>query len=86
VDVYFEASDLANPFNREDPNGCFHVFGVPRSSLLEALRHGDGAGQEIARDAIVVVDSDRFRHVLIVADEGGADSGGGQRGARAGSE
>jgi predicted nucleotidyltransferase len=69
VDVYFEAGDLPEPFNREDPNGFFHAFGVPRGSLLGAVRHGDAASFEIARDAIVVADTERFRQVLIVIDE-----------------
>jgi hypothetical protein len=76
VDVYFEATDLPGPFNREDPNGHFHVFGVPRGSLLASLRHGDDLGLEIVRDAIVVVDTGQFREVLVAADEEGLAGGG----------
>jgi hypothetical protein len=71
VDVYFEAGVLPEPFNREDPNGFFHAFGVPRGSLLGAVRQGDEASLEIVRDAIVVSDTERFRQVLIAVDEEG---------------
>ena len=76
VDVYFEAGDLPEPFNRgEDANGRFHIFGVPRGTLLEALRHGDAVGREILRDGIAVVDTERFREVLTSADEAGLTPG-----------
>ena len=71
VDVYFESGDLPGPFNREDPNGVFHAFGVPRGSLLGAVRQRDEVSLGIVRDAIIVTDTERFREILVVVDEEG---------------
>jgi hypothetical protein len=71
VDVYFEARDLPQAFNRADPNGQYHAFGVPPGSLIGGARRGDGVALEILRDGIIVVDTGRFREVLIAADEEG---------------
>lgn len=78
VDVYFEARDLGEPFNRQDPNGFFHAFGMPAGTMLANLRRGDPLAFRIADEAIVVTDTGRYRELLIAIDEQGLEPREGQ--------
>jgi len=69
IDIYYEARDLPEPFNRIDPDHRFQVFGMPSGALLAALRNGQPFSFDVIRDALVVADAGRFREALIAVDE-----------------
>ena len=69
LDVYFEAANLREPFNRVDADRQYQVFGMPRGALIDALRAGREFGRGVVRDALVVHDEGRLREILIADDE-----------------
>lgn len=70
LDVYFEAANLPERFNRVDANRHYQVFGMPRGALLDDLQARRPFGPTVVRDALVVHDQGRFRAILISFDEG----------------
>lgn len=70
LDIYFEAANLREPFNRVDQNRHYQVFGMPRWALLDELRGGREFGRGVVRDALVVHDQGRLREILVAREEG----------------
>ena len=71
LDIYFEAADLPEPFNRTDPERRWHVYGMPEGTLLGNLRLGRDFAFDLIETALVVTDRGPFRQLLIaVAQEG----------------
>ena len=69
LDIYFEAENLPEPFNRVDPARHYQVFGMPNGALADELRQGREFGQGVVADALVVHDNGSFRRLLIFVDE-----------------
>ena len=74
LDIYFEASDLPREINRTDPNGRWHVFGLPAGALLDNLRRGQQFAFDLIETALIVSDRGPFREVLVVVDAEGLTS------------
>ena len=70
VDIYFEAENLPEPFNRVDAARHYQVFGMPSGALADELRAGRDFGQRVVGDVLVVHDNGAFRRLLIHVDEG----------------
>jgi Polymerase beta, Nucleotidyltransferase len=72
VDIYFEVANLPRPISLADHGRRYQALGMPRNTLLGNLRARRDMGSEIAADALVFSESeDRYRHVLIAAEEEG---------------
>lgn len=69
LDIYFEAENLPEPFNRVDADRHYQVFGMPSGALADELRDGREFGQGVVADALVVHDNGSFRRLLIFVDE-----------------
>jgi hypothetical protein len=72
LDVFFEATDLPQPYARPHPQFPeYEVLGFPAGALLGALRAGQEFAFNIIRDGLVHVDNGRYREALIAVDEEG---------------
>jgi hypothetical protein len=69
LDIYFEAENLPEPFNRVDAACHYQVFGMPSGALADELRQGSEFGQGVVADALVIHDNGAFRRLLIFVDE-----------------
>lgn len=70
LDIYFEAGFLRGPFNRIDPNGRWHVFGMPVGTLATNLASGDDFAAGVVAGALVAFDSGMFRDLVYRASSG----------------
>jgi hypothetical protein len=73
LDIYFEAENLPEPFNRVDAARHYQVFGMPSGVLADELRQARDFGQRVVADALVVHDNGAFRLLLIHVAEGTTD-------------
>jgi predicted nucleotidyltransferase len=71
LDIYFEAGDIPEPFNRQDPAARWHVFGLPSGALLDNLRRGQRFAFDLIESALIVVDRGPFRELLVAVDAEG---------------
>jgi predicted nucleotidyltransferase len=70
LDIYFEAENLPEPFNRVDAARHYQVLGMRSGALADELREGREFGQGVVADALVSHDNGAFRRLLIHVDEG----------------
>jgi hypothetical protein len=71
LDIYFEAADLPEPFNRTDPGHRWHVYGLPVGALLDNLRRGRQFAFDLIESALIVADRGPFRQLLIAVEREG---------------
>jgi hypothetical protein len=70
LDIYLEAANLREPFNRGDAGGRYQVYGMPRGVLDIELRCGEEFGRRVVGDALVVYDRGPLRTILEKVERG----------------